>query len=99
VNLASYAPVEGRRVDHDGEVGFPLVGLGDQMPVPAVDLWQVAEDFGDAHDGEVFRVDYGVAAGGAHALSPDAEELELRVAAVQGFDELRAVHFPRSFAG
>jgi hypothetical protein len=99
LHLPGHAPVEGRRVDHDGEAGFPLVGFGDQMPVPAIDLWQVAEDFGDANDGEVFRIDYGVAARGAHALSADTEEIELRVEAVQGFDELRAVHFPRSFAG
>ncbi len=58
----------------------------------------MAEDFGDADDGEVFGVDDRVAAGGAHAVSADTEEFEGRIAAAQGFDELRAVHFPRSFA-
>jgi hypothetical protein len=36
----------------------------------------MAEDFGDADNGEVFRVDDGVATDGAHAVSADAEELE-----------------------
>jgi hypothetical protein len=58
----------------------------------------MAEDFGDADDGEVFGVDNCVAAGGAHAVSADAEEFKGSVAASQGFDELSAVHFPRSFA-
>ena len=59
----------------------------------------MAEDFGDADDGEIFRIDDCVAAGGAHAVSADAEEFELQVVAAQGFDELRAVHFPGGFAG
>jgi hypothetical protein len=59
----------------------------------------VAEDFGDADYGKIFRVDDGVAAGGAHAVSADAEEFKLRFAAMQGFNKLRAVHFPGSFAG
>ena len=79
--------------------GLRRVGFFDQMLEQAVDLWQMAEDFGDADDGEIFRVDHGVAASGTHAVSADAEELELRVAAAQGFDKLRAVHFSGSFAG
>ena len=39
----------------------------------------MAEDFGDADDGEVFGVDDCVAAGGAHAVSADAEEFEGRI--------------------
>jgi hypothetical protein len=45
------------------------------MLVAAVDLGQMAEDFGDADYGEVFGVDYGVAAGGSHAVSAYAEEI------------------------
>jgi hypothetical protein len=58
----------------------------------------MAEDFGDANYREVFRVDDGVAASGAHAVSANAEEFELRVASAQGFDELCAVHFSGRFA-
>src|SRR5580693_4893 len=99
LHLPRYAPVEGGRVDHDGEIGLALISFFDQMLEQTVYLWQVAEDFGDADYGKIFRVDYDVAAGGAHAASADAEEFELRVAAAHGFDELSAVHFSGGFAG
>src|SRR5580704_11487547 len=99
LHLPRYAPVEGRRVDDDGEIGLALVGFFDQMSKQAVDLRQMTENFGDADDGEVFRVDDRVAAGGAHAVSADAEEIEVWIATAQGFDELRAVHFSGCFAG
>ncbi len=59
-----------------GEIRLALVGFFDQMLEQAVDLGQMAEDFGDADDGEIFRVDHGIAASGAHAVSADAEEFE-----------------------
>src|ERR1700722_1436043 len=98
-HLAGDAPVEGGRIDDDGEIGLAAVGFADQMPEQPPDFRQMAEDFGDADDGEVFGVDDGVASGGAHAVGADAEEFERWVAAAQGFDELSAVHFTRSFAG
>ncbi len=58
----------------------------------------MAKNFRDADDGKIFRVDDGVTAGGAHAVSANAEEIKLRIEAAQGFDELRAVHFSGSFA-
>ena len=74
------------------------IGVGDQFMKESVDLWQMTEDFGDADDGEIFGVDDDVASGGAHLLSADAEELCRGVPAPQGLDQLRAIHFPRSFA-
>src|SRR5215470_13864875 len=44
-HLPSYAPVEGRGVDDDGEVGLAAVSLADQILVELPDFWQVAEDF------------------------------------------------------
>src|SRR5271156_3746774 len=44
LHLPRYAPVEGGRVDHDGEIGFATVGFFDQKLKEAVDLRQVAED-------------------------------------------------------
>src|SRR5580658_1419907 len=99
LHLPGYAPVECGRVDHDGEIGLATVGFFDQMLEQAVDLGQMAKDFGDADYRKIFRVDDRVAAGGTHAVSADAEEFDLRVEAMQGFDELCAVHFPGSFAG
>ena len=37
----------------------------------------MAENFGDADDGKIFGVDDGVASGGPHAVSADAEEFEM----------------------
>ena len=59
----------------------------------------MAEDFGDADDSEVAGIHDGVAAGFAHALAADAEEFQSWVMAAKGADELRAVHFARSFSG
>src|SRR5258708_3079012 len=78
LHLPRYTPVEGGRVDDDGEIGLAPVGFFDQLAVAGEDLGQVAENLGDADDGKIFRVDDGVAAGGAHALSADAEEFKLR---------------------
>ncbi len=90
LHLPRHAPVEGGRVDDDGEIGLALVGFFDQMLEQAVDFWQMAENFGDADDGKIFRVDDGVAAGGAHALSADAEEFELRVRTAPGVQRARS---------
>ncbi len=59
----------------------------------------MAEDFGDADDGEIFGVNDGIASGGAHALATDTEEFERGILTAQRFDELRAIHFSGGFAG
>src|SRR5580698_9859028 len=62
-HLAGDAPVEGRRIDDNGEIRLAAVGFADQVLKESPDLWQMAENFGDADDGEVFGVDDGVASG------------------------------------
>src|SRR5580704_210024 len=99
LHLPRHPPVKCRRVDHDGEVGPASVSFLDQMPVEAENLGQVAENFGDADHGEILSVDDCVAAGGAHSLSANAEELNLLIAAAQRFDELRTIHFSGRLAG
>ena len=87
----------------------------------------MAEDFSDPDDRQILCVDNGVAAGGAHAVTADAEELKRslrrdsrpfdklragsrlssgaklrclsRGSPLKSLNKLRAVHFPRSFAG
>ena len=76
-HLAGDAPVECGGVDDDGEVGLAPVGFANQAAIEAEDFRQVAENFGDADDGEIFGVDDGVASGGAHAVAADAEEFEV----------------------
>jgi hypothetical protein len=76
LHLAGYAPVERWGIDHYSEIGLAIVGFPDQALVEAVDLREVAQDFGDADYGKVFGVDDRVAPGGSHAVSANAEETE-----------------------
>src|SRR3979490_1315428 len=69
VHLASYAPVEGRGVDDDGEFWVFIIGGADQFAEEAVNFREMTEDFGDADDGEVFGVDDYLAACSAHAVA------------------------------
>src|SRR5580698_1950729 len=57
-HLSRDTPVECRGVDHDGEVGLSAVGLADQVFVKSKNFRQVAENFGDTDDGQVFGVDH-----------------------------------------
>src|SRR6266576_2528094 len=76
-HLTGDAPVEGGRVDHDGEVGLAAIGFANQVVVEPENFWEVAEDFGDADDREIFGVDHRIAAGSAHAVPADTEEGEV----------------------
>src|SRR5208282_6346511 len=81
------------------ERGTPLVGRAEEFLIEAKNFRKMAYDFGDADDGQIFGINYDVAAGGSHALASGAEKGERRIAAAQRFDQLRAVHFARGFAG
>src|SRR6266576_1781232 len=76
-HLTGNAPVEGGRVDHDGEVGLAAVGFANQVVVEPENFREVAQDLSDADDREIFGVDHGVAAGSAHAVRADTEEGEV----------------------
>jgi hypothetical protein len=58
----------------------------------------MADDLGDADNGEVLGIDDNLAASRAHALSAGAEELEPWTTPPQRLNQLRAIHFARSFA-
>src|SRR5579862_7349808 len=107
LHLPRDAPVERRGIDDDSQIRLALVGFRDQSSIEPENLWQMTEDLRDADDSQVFRVDNGVAACGAHAVSTDAEKLELAFkfgcprmtyGAAQRLNKLRPIHFPRSFA-
>src|SRR5438270_4481217 len=76
VHLARYAPVEGWGINHDRQIRLAPVGFPDQVVKQAVDFWQMAENFGDANDGEILGVYYCVAACGAHAVAADSEKFQ-----------------------
>ena len=90
-------------VDEDGDVWLAGAdGLAELVEL-GVDAGEMADDFGDAHDGHVFRADDAIEAGGDHAISAHAEEIcglagvcEL---ALEGLNEECAVVFAAGFAG
>jgi hypothetical protein len=59
----------------------------------------VADDLRDAHVGDVFGADDAVEAGGFHLAAPEAEGAEVREAAAQLDNDLRAVAVAAGFAG
>ncbi len=81
--LAGEAEVDVGEVDEDGDVGAALFDGGDEAAVGAVDARHVADDFGDAHVGDVFGADDAVEAGGFHLFAAEAEAGELGMAACE----------------
>ena len=75
-HLPGDPPVKGRRVDHDGKVGFAPVSFCDQVAIEAEDLGQAAENLSDPDNCKVFSVNDCVAACRAHSVATDAEECE-----------------------
>src|ERR1700687_525082 len=75
-HLARDTPVECRGINNDGEVGLAFVRFFKQMPIEPENLWQMAENLGDANDRQILRVDDSVAAGSPHTISAHAKEFE-----------------------
>src|SRR5882724_5165941 len=51
-HLAGHTPIKCGRVDDDGERWFSFVGGADEFAEESVDFWEMAEDLGDADNGE-----------------------------------------------
>ena len=62
-------------VDEDGDVGPAGADGSLELAEFAIDAGQVADDFGEAHDGHVFRADDALEAGGGHARTAHAAQL------------------------
>ena len=70
--------MEAREIGEDGERGFALLGRGDEFAHCADERWQMAEDFGDADDGDFGVVGDDVHARGAHfRRAAHAEDLHV----------------------
>ena len=68
------AEVDIGEVDEDGEGGAFLFQGRDEAVVGCEDAGDVAEDLGDAHDGDVFGADDAALACGFHLGAAEAEE-------------------------
>ncbi len=94
------AEVDVGEVDEDGEGGAVALEGGDERAVLARKTQRhVAEDFGDAHVGDVFGADDAGLAGGCHLGAAEAGEGGGGDAAAQFGDDLGAVVVAGGFAG
>ena len=99
VEVTGEAEVDVGKVDEDGEVRSGGADGADKAAIAAVDARDVAEDFSDAHDGDVFGADGLELAGGAHFSSAEAGEGGVGKCGLEGADELGAVEVAGSLAG
>ena len=93
------AEVDVGEVDEDGERGRVALDGADERAVLRVDVEGVAEDFGEAHVGDVFGADDALLAGGFHGAAAEAGEGGGGDAAVEFGDDLGAVVVAGGFAG
>jgi hypothetical protein len=63
------AEVHIREVDQDGDIGTLLPDARNQLSVAGVDAGDMAKDFGNAHNGNIFGADDAVLPGGFHLRS------------------------------
>src|SRR5271167_4936671 len=79
VQLAGKAEVEVREVDEHTHVGGAPLSLVQHLVEAAIDGGNVLDDFNDADFGDLTSVRQQLAAGRAHLVSADAEELDVSV--------------------
>ena len=91
LEFAGEAEVYVGEIDEDGDVGAGLLDVSDELAVLRVDVGGVADDFRDAHVGDVFGADDAGLTGGLHELAAEAGEGGVGQDGHQGGDELRAV--------
>ena len=77
LHLARHAPVEGRRIDDDGQDWPLLISRANQSPIEPKNLRQTAKNLSDADDREILSVDNNLASRSPHALPASAKEFEL----------------------
>ena len=98
MKVAGEAEVDVGEVDEDGDGGAVAADGAHEAAVAGVDARDVAEDLGDAHDGDVFGADDAVEAGGAISPPPRPKSW-VGMAGAECGDELRAVVVAGGFAG
>src|SRR6266478_2210558 len=92
------AEMEAGKIGEDGESRFAARGFGDESAHGADERGKVAEDFGDAEDGDFGIVGDDVDAGGAHLRAAHAEDFEIGALLERG-GEASGVHVSAGFTG
>ena len=99
LEVAGEAEVDVRKVDEDGDGGLVAANGADQLAIAGVDARDVAEDFGDAHNGDVFGADDLLLVLASHLGAAEAGEGGVRKTCAEGSDELGTVGVAGGFAG
>ena len=95
----SQSEVDVREVDEDRGGRRVRVDAADELAILGVDVGGVAEDFGDAHVGDVFGANDALLARELHVLAAEAGEGGGRERLAEGLNELRAVEVAGGLAG
>ena len=98
VKVFGEAEVDVGKVDEDGYVGAVAPDGGDEAAVAGDDMRDVAKDFCDAHDSDIFGADGLLLALGAHFCAAEAGEEGGGEMWFQLRDEARAVVVSGGFA-
>src|SRR6185503_4302100 len=78
--FAGETEIDVREIDKDGSIGSTALDRGDEAAVLAIDTGHVADDFGDAHMGDVLGADDAIEARCFHLFAAETEEGSARVA-------------------
>jgi hypothetical protein len=78
MHLPCDPPVECRRVDHNGDIRFALVGVFNEAPEKLVNPEEMAGDLRYSNDCEIAGIYHRLTSSGPHTFPAYAEELQLR---------------------
>jgi hypothetical protein len=109
-HLPRHTPVKSRSINDNGQRRPLLIRCANQSPIEPKNLRQAAKNLSDANDRKILSIDNNLASGSPHAFPARAKELrrdsrprlssgaKLR-SPPQRINQLRAIHFARSFTG
>src|SRR6185437_2973418 len=97
--VASEAEVDVREVDKDGDRGETAADGADEAAVAGIDVGDVAEDLGDAHDGDVLGADDLLLMLASHLGTAEAREGSVGEAGSECGDEMGTIGVSGGFTG
>jgi len=108
--LSRNSPIECRRINDYGQIRFAPVSFFNQVMKQPPNSGKMTQNFSDADNREIFRIDDRVAPGRSHPVATNAEDLKRLIGMVRGerpstvhvgaqcFNQLRSIHLARSFS-
>ena len=99
MQMAGQTEIDVGKVNEDGDRGAVAADGADEPTVAGIDVGDVAEDFGDTHDGDIFGAHDLLLVLTGHLGAPETREGGVWKAGVEGGDDLGAVGITGGFAG